>query len=66
MRRHGLRNKDPGSVLGMGGQGLEHPQKEELRLSIRDILIEEGGQRLQKDHQPDGVDGKERVEAVPE
>ena len=49
-RGHGLRDEEPWPMPGEGRQGLEHPLEEELCLLIRDILIEEGGQRLQENY----------------
>jgi hypothetical protein len=63
---HGLRDEEPRSSLGVIGQRLEHSLEEESRLLSGNILIEESGQRLQEDHQPNGVRGEQGVEAVAE
>jgi hypothetical protein len=65
-RWHGLRDEEPWPTRGEGRQGREQPLEEERGLLLGDILIEEGGQGLQEDHQPDRMGGEERVEAVAE
>jgi hypothetical protein len=66
VRWHGLRHEESWPMLGEGRQGLEQPLEEERRLFTGDILVEEGGQWLEEDHQPDGVGGEQGVEAVAE
>ena len=63
---HGLRDEEPRPSLGEIGQRVEHPLEEEPRLRSCDSLIEARAQRLQEDHQPNGMGGEQGLETVAE